>query len=444
MPASPIPIVRHGGIPPSPNAIDTDLVDASASINPLGAPPWLRQEVSRWLSAVQHYPDARSSELAHAIATANGCLVESVVIGNGSSELLAWLPQVTAQSIWLVPVPSFGEYRRAPALAGRKVVEVPLAPDAGFACDWEQLDRALTEPSVVVLGHPNNPTGTLLCPEALHALRARHPRSLFVVDEAFGDFVEGFRSVWSDAAENLIVLRSLTKILAIAGLRLGYALMNSEIAERLRQQLPPWSVNLLAQRVGIRFFAEPSHAAVAPLLVAQLRRSLAAQLRALQLGEVHESAANWLLLQLRTDGPTASELVTRCRELGVALRSCSDFPGLGEQWLRISVRDAEQNVRIADALGEVFGRPTHRTKAPARHAIMLQGCSSDAGKSILTTALCRCLVEDGYRVAPFKAQNMSNNSGVAADGGEMGRAQVLQALACKIEPDTRMNPILLK
>jgi cobyric acid synthase CobQ len=85
------------------------------------------------------------------------------------------------------------------------------------------------------------------------------------------------------------------------------------------------------------------------------------------------------------------------------------------------------------------GRKGSRTPA-----IMLQGLTSNAGKSVLATALCRILLQDGYRVAPFKAQNMSLNSYVTQDGREMGRAQVLQAQACRLEPDVLMNPILLK
>ena len=75
---------------------------------------------------------------------------------------------------------------------------------------------------------------------------------------------------------------------------------------------------------------------------------------------------------------------------------------------------------------------------------MFQGTGSNAGKSILAAALCRILLQDGFRVAPFKAQNMSLNSYVTRDGGEMGRAQVVQAQACRLDPDVRMNPVLLK
>jgi adenosylcobyric acid synthase len=82
-----------------------------------------------------------------------------------------------------------------------------------------------------------------------------------------------------------------------------------------------------------------------------------------------------------------------------------------------------------------------KRRAPA---IMLQGTSSDAGKSVLAAALCRMLLQDGYRVAPFKAQNMSLNSYVTLDGRELGRAQATQAMACRLEPDASMNPVLLK
>ncbi len=84
------------------------------------------------------------------------------------------------------------------------------------------------------------------------------------------------------------------------------------------------------------------------------------------------------------------------------------------------------------------------TTVRKRPALMFQGTSSNAGKSVLTAAFCRILLQDGYRVAPFKSQNMSLNSFVTRDGGEMGRAQVVQAQACRLEPDVRMNPVLLK
>ena len=85
-----------------------------------------------------------------------------------------------------------------------------------------------------------------------------------------------------------------------------------------------------------------------------------------------------------------------------------------------------------------------RWRSPVGRALMVQGCTSHAGKSYLTAALCRLLADEGLRVAPFKAQNMSNNAGVTADGRELGRAQIVQAAAARIAPEARMNPVLVK
>ncbi len=127
------------------------------------------------------------------------------------------------------------------------------------------------------------------------------------------------------------------------------------------------------------------------------------------------------------------------------LRDCSNFANLGSAYVRIAVRgDKEQN-RLFHALHQVIGGKQSSVKGSKKTpALMFQGTGSNAGKSVLTAALCRILNQDGLSVAPFKAQNMSLNSCVTFQGGEMGRAQVLQAQASRLDPDVRMNPVLLK
>jgi dethiobiotin synthetase len=319
---------------------------------------------------------------------------------------------------------------------------LPLGNAPDFAVDWPALDALLDGPKVVILGHPNNPTGKLLDVNAFEKLRQLHPESLFVVDEAFADFCDD--STFHPEEANLLVLRSLTKSFAIAGLRLGFALGSPQLIGRLRERLPPWSVNLLAQRVGVRLFEDGAFLPSMRSALRPLKAELLQRLQTLPGCRVLDTAANWLLLELTEGRLRATDVVDACRNLGLCLRACDDFVGLSGEWLRISVRNEAENLKLVETLEYVLGhRPSSPPKRRAR-AIMLQGTSSDAGKSLLVTALCRCLAQDGYRVAPFKAQNMSNNSGIAEDGGEVGRAQIVQAWAAGLKPDTRMNPVLLK
>jgi cobyric acid synthase CobQ len=137
------------------------------------------------------------------------------------------------------------------------------------------------------------------------------------------------------------------------------------------------------------------------------------------------------------------------KEYHIAVRNCGNFRGLDENYFRIGLRTEEENDLLAAAVGNVLDvtvKPSgfYLKKQRRKPSLMLQGTCSNAGKSILTAAFCRILLQDGYDVAPFKAQNMALNSYVTLDGCEMGRAQAVQAEACRLSPDVRMNPVLLK
>jgi len=364
-----------------------------------------------------------------------------VICGNGSADILSVLPRVLGKARAVVPVPAYVDYARSAALGGMCVETLALREDEGFRLDCDALETTLRGDEAVFIGRPNNPTGLVCDGEALRALAARHPKTLFVVDEAFGDFVEGFDSLTLWRPANVVVLLSLTKAFAIAGLRLGCAVADAELASKVRELLPPWSVNTLAQAVGVAALQDVDYLCRTRRFVTEQRGILAAKLAALPGLHVYPGEADFLLVRTATDAPT---LATRLLAEGIAIRLCTNFDGLDTRFFRVAVRTAEENARLCEALRNILGAPA--VTVPKRRAatIMFQGTSSNAGKSVLTAALCRILQQDGLNVAPFKSQNMSLNSFVTRDGLEMGRAQVVQAQACRIEPEARMNPILLK
>jgi cobyric acid synthase CobQ len=205
-------------------------------------------------------------------------------------------------------------------------------------------------------------------------------------------------------------------------------------------------VNGLAQAAIKPMLSDAKHAAGSVVETKRLREHLVAGLKTLKGVAPCPSEANFVLCRL--DAPrTASKLQRELLHEGILIRSCAGVLGLGEEWIRLAVWPEREEDELIDALREILGSsgeaPKTRTSRKAK-SILVVGTTSDSGKSVSATALCRVFSDMGLKTAPFKAQNMSLNSFVTKEGGEMGRAQVVQAAAARVEPHTDMNPVLLK
>jgi cobyric acid synthase CobQ len=176
----------------------------------------------------------------------------------------------------------------------------------------------------------------------------------------------------------------------------------------------------------------------------RLSREFKEELQKFSALKICGAGANFIFLKL-VEGGSSSKLAEFCEKNDILIRRCNNYQGLDESFFRIAVRTQRENEKLLGVFSNYFNSGKKGTVRKARcRSIMFQGTCSDAGKSILTAGLCRVLRQDGVRVAPFKAQNMSLNSFVTLRGDEMGRAQVVQAQAAGIDPDCRMNPVLLK
>ena len=338
---------QAAGIPPE------ELLDFSASINPLGPPRWLREVVLKHLRDIEHYPDPECADLVEAIAARHGVAPERVVVGNGSAEIIAALPRVLPVTRVLIPVPAYVDYAAAAAQAGLGVDRTPLAEEADFALDPDSIGGLLRGGEAVFIGRPNNPTG-MLCPAPdLLLLAARHPHSWLIVDEAFVEFVgerdgAGDGALLQADAPNLVVLRSLTKLFAIPGLRLGFAVAPPDIALGLRRALAPWSVNALAQAVGVAALADTGYVQATRAFVREERSGLAEKLAALPGLRVFPGRANYLLVKMGEGPVDARGLAQRLLQKGIAIRVCDDFDGLDGRYFRVAVRTAEENARLVE------------------------------------------------------------------------------------------------
>ncbi len=421
------------------------LLDFSANINPLGFPDWLRPLISASVESLLHYPDPDCGELIAAMSQNLSVPAERLIVGNGASELLATLPKVLGCDSLLLPVPSYVEYRLSAEQSGMPVEPFLLTADHGFRLEPHKLQQALRPGQMVIIGQPNNPTGTLCSREDLLDVIRSCPDNVFVIDESFIDFcdVESY-SFRHQQLDNLIIVQSLTKAWGIPGLRLGLAIAPPAVAKSLKKSLPVWSVNTLAQVVGTRAFNDSEFLPETRRYVDQQRELLFKRLAGLPGVTPLPGAANFLLVHVDGQKISATELIAAMLKRGIMLRRCDNFDGLDASYVRIAVRTEKENQRLCEELQALLTPAAKSARVLKTPALMFQGTGSNAGKSILTAAMCRILQQDGVSVAPFKAQNMSLNSCVTFQGGEMGRAQVLQAQAARLDPDVRMNPVLLK
>ena len=433
---------------------DATFIDASVNLNPLGPPPFLKEVLFHSYESLVAYPDPAYRELSALAAQYHQSSSEvDFVFGNGADELIFTLPRMLKKITGdraLLRNPSYGSYLEALELAGFSV-QTEQNWDRVF-CKFD--DKLGDEPDIIWFGAPNNPDGELPqdYPDCIIKLAREHPKVFLVIDEAFIDFTQAPSLLnRGNVPNNVIVLRSLTKIYAVPGLRIGYGVLLKEMASLLRKELPNWPLNSLAEAFAKRVFTDseiPEFINRTKQFTAKERTRLVECLSSRY--ELCPSTGNFFLLRpLGGNDKDGKALRDYCLSHGIALRDCGNFPGLGPSWSRLGLQNADDNDRLLKVLLDFAGvsKPElhihHRVKRRAR-ALMIQGCSSSVGKSVLVTALCRIMRNRGIDVAPYKAQNMSNNSAVTPDGGEIGRAQAVQAQACGLLPDVRMNPVLIK
>lgn len=318
------------------------LLDFAVNVR-AGAPPdWLTARLAARLPDLGRYPSAADERRAvSAVAARHGRRGSDVALLAGGAEGFALLVELRPRLAALI-APSFTEPEAVLTAAGVPVHHVVLEPPFGLS------DAVLPDDAdLVVVGNPTNPTGVLHSREDILALR--RPGRLVVVDEAFADAVPGeSESLAGAALPDVLVLRSLTKTWALAGLRVGYALGAPEVLDRLTARRAHWPLGTL-QLEAIAATSAPAAVAEAEAgarRLAALRTAMAAALRAVGL-DVVAGTAPFVLFRV----PDAELMRKHLESKGIAVRRCDTFVGLPGNYLRAAVR-AEWPV-LVDAVTEV-------------------------------------------------------------------------------------------
>ena len=337
-----------------------EIIDFSANINPLGLPPGVYKVMQKSLKNLANYPEIGAESLRLCVARRHNLSEENIVVGNGSSALIYLLARILKPRKALIWAPTFTEYERALRQVQSKVTNlVSWKPGKTIFLEDIVESSIAAQPDLVFLCNPNNPTGALWSIAELEQIVSTYQKAgiICVLDEAFINFVGAEYSFATrvNDFDNLIVLRSLTKIYALAGLRCGYLLSGPSLNHLLSPFLEPWSLNSLAIEAAVSAL-ENDHDFIQQTIafVEEQRDYLYRELQEISFLTPFPGHANYLLAKLenRKNGPKNGEEVRRYlfSEEKILVRLCGDYVGLDQNYLRFAVKGEEENSKLIKTL----------------------------------------------------------------------------------------------
>jgi histidinol-phosphate aminotransferase len=331
---------------------EESIVKLASNENPLGASPKALAAMRAALDDVARYPDGNGFELRTALAEMYGVAAERIVLGNGSNDLLEM-----AARAFLAPGASavysqhaFAVYPLATQASGAAGIEVPARD---FGHDLDAMARAVRgDTRVVFVANPNNPTGTWLAPDAMHAFLRKLPADvLLVLDEAYYEYLDpglhGDSLGWLEQFPNLVISRTFSKAYGLAGLRVGFAFAHPQVAGLMNRVRQPFNVSSIAQAAAVAALADQDFVHKSRALNAQGMQALTTGFKRLGLSWI-PSYANFVSFKV----PKTAEVFQRLLRHGVIVRPIAGY-GMPE-YLRVTVGTGAENARFLAALDAVL------------------------------------------------------------------------------------------
>ncbi len=327
------------------------ILDASASINPLGPPTSVLAALDPLTPWLRHYPDSDQWEVRHVLAHRFGVDPTALWCGNGATEVLDHIVMALKPARTWIIEPAFSEYARVAARHGSAVQRLVMPPPFDFP--GELLDRVVSVNDLVVLNNPHSPSGRTWPRAGWEPLLRRWAKreAWVVVDEAFMDFLpdDGALSALALTSSRVVVIRSATKIYSLPGLRFGFGVGPRSLVERINKLRDPWSVNQVAQVAAAAAYRDDAFVRQTHRWLADERPWFADAVSRLAGVAVHPGRANFLLLEWESEA-RAQEVASRLATDGILIRTLTEWRGLGPRWSRVALSTHANNQRLLDRL----------------------------------------------------------------------------------------------
>ncbi|MEM2999688.1 MAG: threonine-phosphate decarboxylase CobD [Candidatus Bathyarchaeia archaeon] len=340
------------------------VLEFSGPINFLGPSPKAVEAIKEHAKLIRFYPDPNPVELRTEIARYVGHGVEesNIILGNGSIELIYMITDALPSGFKaVIPVPSFTEYEKAVLRAGGEPIFVQLPEN--FALDTESVKKAVTaDTRIIYICNPHSPSGTLYSRETLLDLvKFCHKRNIILsIDENYIEFAEKGQDAtmagYVRQYVKLFVIRSVTKFYGMPGIRFGYGIAAEDLVDMLQSIRQPWSINSLAFYAVSAALKDTEFIENTRRTIARERAQLAKMLSEIGGLQVFPSETNFLLVKIIDKKITSTALKEQMAKEGILIRDCSTFVGLGDSYFRVTVRSAEENLKLINTLKNVLNK----------------------------------------------------------------------------------------
>ncbi|MEG1002893.1 MAG: threonine-phosphate decarboxylase CobD [Clostridium sp.] len=349
----------HGGnieeIARTYNIKEDEIIDFSANINPVGISNKVREAMIKAIDKVERYPDITYYDLKNEISKFENISFENILVSNGAAEAIFNISRGLKPKKALIMAPTFCEYEDSLRSIDCEVSYYNLNKE--FTLDDDLLNSLNSNIDIMFICNPNNPTGILTSKEYIKkVLNISILNNITVViDESFLDFVED-KNKYSvielvNEYKNLIVVKSLTKVFAFPGIRIGYSLTsNNDYIEKINKVSVPWSINIVATLGAISAMKDKDYISKTIKYVKEEKDFLYKEIVKFEDLTVYRGSVNFILFKVNKDIDLKNELL----KYGILIRSCSNYNGLDCNYYRVAVRRREENIKLIDSLNKVL------------------------------------------------------------------------------------------
>ena len=341
-----------------------DIIKLGSNENPWGPSPKVKEAIEAELKNINRYPESDVEALKKEFAKYSNVSPEQIIVGgDGADELIDTLAKTFIEKgdEFIVPLPSYMYYE----FLFKPYGAIPHYARWNLETNTLDLDSVLDaineKTKMLFLCSPNNPTGTLISQDEFRAILNKTNKSkggvcdaLVVIDEAYFEYSETTNVNLLDEYDNIFIIRTMSKVLGLAGMRIGYGISSKEIIEYMHRIKPVFSLTKLSYVAALTTMQDKEYIEESIKKGIESREYLYNEINKMKSVKVYKSYSNFMLIDIHDTGFTAAELTKEFMKRGMIVRDCTSFKGIDEYYIRISICTLEEDAKFIEAMKDIL------------------------------------------------------------------------------------------